>query len=36
VIVLAIARLVKESFWGETHPYLTAMRTPYDIAKWPR
>jgi hypothetical protein len=36
VVVLPIARLVKASYWGEDHPYLKAMRQPYDISHWPR
>jgi hypothetical protein len=36
VVVLPIARLVKESFWGDAHPYLKAMRVSYDIGRWPR
>lgn len=36
VVVLPIARLVKATFWGEDHPYLTAMRKPYDVRRWPR
>ena len=36
VVILPIARLIKSSFWGDEHPYLQAMRAPYDITHWPR
>lgn len=36
VLVIPIARLVRESFWGDAHAYLRAMRAPYDISHWPR
>ena len=36
VVVLPIARLIRASFWGEDHPYLQAMKQPYDITRWPR
>ncbi len=31
-----LARSVDANFWGEAHPYRAAMRTPYDVALWPR
>lgn len=39
VVVLSLARMVEESHWPEDHPYLVAMRkpfNPYDASIWPR
>ena len=36
VCILPLARSVDANFWGEPHPYRAAMRTPYDVALWPR
>ncbi len=36
IIVLPIARLIRPSFWGDDHPYLKAMKQPYDVSHWPR
>jgi hypothetical protein len=36
VCVLPLARCIDANFWGESHPYRAAMRTPYDVARWPR
>ena len=36
VVILPIARLMKSSFWGNDHPYIKAMKAPYDIGHWPR
>jgi len=36
VCILPLARCIDANFWGESHPYRTAMRIPYDVARWPR
>lgn len=37
VVVLPTARVVDaKGFWGEDHPYVTAMKQDYDPAAWPR
>jgi hypothetical protein len=35
VVALPIARVVSEGVWGDEHPYVRAMREPYDVGRWP-
>lgn len=36
VLLLPIARVIDNPGWWGEHPYLTMMREPYDVARWPR
>lgn len=39
VLILTVARMVEASFWDKDHPYLVAMKVPfdpYDPNRWPR
>lgn len=36
VVTMPLARLVSETFWGEDHPYVKAMKQPWSLDPWPR
>jgi hypothetical protein len=36
VVLLPLARDVDLEFWGEQHPYVVAMKEPYEVERWPR
>lgn len=36
VVVLSLARKVNSDYWSDQHPYLAAMKRPWDPKFWPR
>jgi len=36
VVVLSLARKVNLDYWTDQHPFLTAMKQPWDPSVWPR